>query len=179
MVLPVKLLAIFPAIAFGLGTWQMYRLQWKEDMIKQRKGRAFLAPIQMNSDNIPLSEEEKNEMDFRRVKIEGSFDHSKELIIGPRFHDGKLGYHLITPFNLADEKANRILVNRGWVPQKADLNQFHKPTECELEGIIRRLQKKKVLNIQKPPFSFYQLPLFFSQAILYQIMTLQRTYGIG
>ena len=43
-------LLVFPAIAFGLGSWQVYRKQWKEELIAAIEG-------QLKADPVPLPAE--------------------------------------------------------------------------------------------------------------------------
>lgn len=67
------------------------------------------------------SEYELKNLEYRRVKVVGEFDHSKELYLGPRscLTDGgsdnsnglfsgsgytKSGYYVITPFKLSKRK---------------------------------------------------------------------------
>lgn len=64
------------------------------------------------------SEEELKTLEYRRIKVVGEFDHSKELYLGPRscLTDGgaensnglfsgstKSGYYVITPFKLSNK----------------------------------------------------------------------------
>lgn len=66
-----------------------------------------------------FSQNELKSLEYRRVKVVGEFDHSKELYLGPRscLTDGgsdsgnglfsssgstKSGYYVITPFKLSD-----------------------------------------------------------------------------
>lgn len=68
-----------------------------------------------------FSKDELKNLEYRRVKVIGEFDHSKELYLGPRscLTDGgsentnglfsesgssKSGYYVITPFKLSNRK---------------------------------------------------------------------------
>lgn len=41
------LLTAMPVISFGLGTWQVYRLQWKKSLIKQLEDRTMREPLEI------------------------------------------------------------------------------------------------------------------------------------
>ncbi|XP_028395005.1 surfeit locus protein 1-like [Dendronephthya gigantea] len=145
------LLTAMPVISFGLGTWQVYRLQWKKSLIKQLEDRTMREPLEI-TDSLELLKDEK--MQYRRVKIRGTFDHSKELHIFPRSqnNDGRSGIRgpnatgaqIVTPFRLSSGEI--ILVNRGWV-EKSKKNPVTRPEgqvvgEVELIAFIRLGQKR-------------------------------------
>jgi hypothetical protein len=44
--------SLFPLAAFGLGTWQVYRLRWKQDLIQSIKEAASADPIILDSNVI-------------------------------------------------------------------------------------------------------------------------------
>ena len=41
------LLAAMPVISFGLGTWQVYRLQWKKSLIQQLEDKTMKEPLEI------------------------------------------------------------------------------------------------------------------------------------
>lgn len=96
----------------GLGAWQVQRLHWKEDLLA-RMAAQMTAPSAV----LPVSPADWRALDYRRFEINGRFRHDLEQILGPRSHRRVSGYHVLTPFVLADGRM--LLVNRGWVPQAA------------------------------------------------------------
>lgn len=100
--------AIF-LFCLGLGSWQVQRLQWKEALLARMAAQIAAPP-----EALPLSPADWRALDFRRFKVEGRFRHDLEQILGPRSHRREQGYHVLTPFALADGRL--LLVNRGWVP---------------------------------------------------------------
>lgn len=120
--------AVFPGIAFALGTWQVYRWDWKQKQLKYREDRR-LAPVQPWSDDLDPAE-----MDFKRVRVRGHYDHSLEVRSGPRSWEGQSGFFVLTPLVLANGK--RVVVNRGWVPRESET--FERPNgEVELTAVVR------------------------------------------
>ncbi|XP_046387790.1 surfeit locus protein 1 [Ischnura elegans] len=133
------LLAI-PVSTFLLGTWQVKRRKWKLKLIDELRSKTTAEPIAL-----PEAIEELKDMEYRPVKVRGTFLHDRELLMGPRSFiadqgqtressvfsasQGQVGWLVITPFQLSDRNLT-ILVNRGWVPSK------FKHAETRMEGQI-------------------------------------------
>lgn len=96
-------------ILLGLGTWQMDRLFWKQDLIDQRHAQAELPPIP-----VPVDTAVDPDMAFRAAFAEGRYLNDQEKYLMARTRRGNVGFQLITP--LEQEDGRIILVNRGWVP---------------------------------------------------------------
>lgn len=118
---------VVPVTTFCLGVWQYRRRLWKVDKIAELDQKVRRAePVSLPSEPCEVAQ-----MEYQRVKLTGRFDHSRELYIGPRslldksggttggiISSGeKVGWHVITPFQLEGESGQQILVNRGWVPR--------------------------------------------------------------
>jgi surfeit locus 1 family protein len=96
-------------VMIGLCVWQVQRLYWKENLIAERQARVAAEPVALPKVGVdPAS------MEYRRVRLEGTFLHDKELFLGARSLNGNVGYRVLTPFALAGGGA--ILIDRGWVP---------------------------------------------------------------
>ena len=95
-------------ILISLGTWQLHRLNWKEDLISVRQAEAARQPIPLKS---PLTVKPEP---FRRIELRGRFLYTKEILVGPRSYHGSAGWHMVTPLRLISGEI--VLVNRGWVP---------------------------------------------------------------
>ncbi|CAB1332482.1 unnamed protein product [Coregonus sp. 'balchen'] len=82
--------------------------------------------------SLPIDPLELNDLQYRRVKVRGRYDHSKEMYILPRSpvdpekearevgqlsSSGETGANVVTPFYCTDLGIT-ILVNRGYVPRK-------------------------------------------------------------
>lgn len=98
------------AILIGLGTWQVQRLFWKEGEIEKRQTRVSAPAVPL-----PESFPDPAQMEFTRVRLEGRFLHDQEFHLGARTDNGRVGYHIVTPFALTDGRV--VLVDRGWVPE--------------------------------------------------------------
>jgi len=143
-----NLLLAIPIVTFGLGTWQVYRLQWKKNLIKELETKTSSPPVEL-----PLDPDQQESMIYRRVKINGEFDHANEMYLGPRainkdvqgLGSNQVGFQVITPFKLA-ESGEKILVNRGWVPKSRISPTSRKAGQVdgliEMTGIVRKGEKK-------------------------------------
>ena len=118
----------------GLCVWQVQRMHWKQDLIADREARVAAEPV-------ALSAEVANpaHMEFRRVRLEGTFLHDKELYLGARSLNGNPGYHILTPFALTE--GGSVLIDRGWVPveRKAPASRVEGQSAGNqvVEGIVR------------------------------------------
>ncbi|KAH9454229.1 hypothetical protein Pst134EA_013345 [Puccinia striiformis f. sp. tritici] len=131
-----------PILTFALGTWQVQRLNWKKELIHDLENKMALEPIslpkQINPRVIP-------EFEYRKVKLTGKFDHSKEIFIESRTRESELGYHLITPF-YPDNGGQPILVNRGFIKRELK-NPRSRPLsletgDIEVIGMLRKQESK-------------------------------------
>lgn len=150
-------LLIMPVTSFGLGCWQVYRLQWKLELLDMLQSKANSAPVE-----IPHDFNELQTMEYRPIKVKGKFLHSKEFLIGPRAliendvilpRTGSLlsdpkknqGWLVITPFRLS-ENGEVILINRGWIPQNMRPKEKRQGSlvegEVEITGIVRLTEKR-------------------------------------
>lgn len=122
-------------VLIGLGTWQLQRLEWKENVIAERAAGLAAPPLAV--EEIPPSGWQKFE--HRRVTLQGRFEHKFQM---PVFNpaqpvDGRTGYDLITPFRL--DSGGSVLVDRGWIPidwAKVD-NLVYPDSRMTLTGILR------------------------------------------
>lgn len=105
------------AILVGLGTWQMQRLRWKEDILARIDQRIHADPVDLPSP-AQWSALAASDYEYMRVRVSGVYDHTREaLIFRPAGGAAKQpGYHVMTPLVVA-EGAGVVLVNRGFVPE--------------------------------------------------------------
>ncbi len=129
---------IFSVVVFcSLGTWQLYRLQWKLDLINQINTGLKSAPIQYtNSIN-------KN---YQKITVKGAYNFKDQIYLYNLNENGKPGYEVITPFITL--KKEDILINRGWIKKELkDSKEINKQIDGNLYGILIKINKP---NIFKP-----------------------------
>ena len=88
----------------------MQRLSWKSNLIEEYNTKFNKAPLNLNENFNNLSGNR-----FRRVIVNGIFDHNKEINIIGKTYEGNAGFHVVTPFLM--QNGNYVLVNRGWVSE--------------------------------------------------------------
>lgn len=123
------------AVTIGLGTWQLERLQWKQDLIA-RIDRQMAEPAVP----LPARIDDPTAWEFRPVTLAGRFLNDKEMLLIARPHQGQVGYEVLTPFQRADG-AGIVLVNRGFVPMDrrdpATRTAARVEGEVSVKGIVR------------------------------------------
>lgn len=111
---PALIAAVLVALAIllGLGTWQLYRLQWKEALITEIAARQKAAPASLAG--VERMAKAGTDIDYLPATASGTFDHAHEQYFFAT-DEGKVGYHVYTPLRLADGRS--VFVNRGFVPE--------------------------------------------------------------
>src|SRR5215831_5327727 len=115
-------------LCLGLGSWQIQRLFWKEELIAQRQAAVSAAPVA-----VPLRWAEAQEMEFRRVTAEGVFLNDKEIFLGATSEAGGQGYQVLTP--LREPGGRIIFVNRGYI--RGELKDPAKRIAGQISGSVR------------------------------------------
>jgi surfeit locus 1 family protein len=118
LILPGLAALVALAILIGLGTWQLQRRAWKEDLIAQIAARAYGEPGAIVPET-DWAAWRADQDEFRKVRVTGTFLHQFEapvygLAPGERQGAPLQGYYLITPLKLATGAI--VMVNRGFVP---------------------------------------------------------------
>ena len=87
-----------------LGTWQLYRLQWKLDLINEINNGLNSEPVFYSNSNL---------VNYQKVQFNGIFDFEKQIYLYSLNDKGIPGFDIITPIKI---NSNEILmVNRGWI----------------------------------------------------------------
>lgn len=105
-------MAVGITVLCGLGTWQVQRLFWKEELIAKVEQRTALAPMEIN-DFLDRQMVEDN-WSYSPIKAQGVFDHTKEVYFFTTSKTGRSGWNIQTPMLLDNGKY--LIVNRGFVP---------------------------------------------------------------
>ncbi len=120
------------AILISLGTWQLKRLAWKEEM---------LAEIQSRIDSPPQSELPATyspDLKYAPIAVTGRTT-GEEILILSGTHDLGGGYQVVSAFDTSDGR--RILIDRGFIPQD-DRNNPRPPVDLRIIGNLHWPEEK-------------------------------------
>lgn len=98
------------AVLLGLGTWQLQRRAWKEDLIARIAARTTAAPVDLAEAERQWSAE--RDIEYLRVTVTGRYVGGRDNYYFTTGSDGP-GYHVYAPFRSA---GRTLLVNRGYIP---------------------------------------------------------------
>lgn len=141
--------AFLSVFAFGalsvliiLGSWQVKRLIWKEDLIANVERKIKAAPVTFKDVENQLTgnvKKDRKELEYQPVSLRGTLNHDKEMFYFATL-DGDAGFHVYTPITLTSN-GSTVLVNRGFVPteQKLGVDRQNSQPDGEVEviGLVR------------------------------------------
>lgn len=179
---PILWPTLFTIISFlvliSLGTWQVYRLVWKNSLISNYLYKFNNEIIKYNK-NFSFNDD----FEYRRINIEGKFINEKEILIIGKTFEGNAGFHLITPILTTENKV--LLINRGWINEKLKLRSsrsFDISTEnITIDGIIRKPQKKGYFVPENDPignFWFTIKPIQIEKALKLKNFDLEKKFYV-
>ena len=120
-------LAMLPVL-IGLGTWQLHRKAWKEDLIAKIAARVKAEPVSYTA--ALRQYVQTGDVEYLRVQMKGTFDHGNERhLYAPT--PSSQGWHIYSRF-LPEGGQPPIYVNRGWVPDT--LKDSGKRIEGQVNG---------------------------------------------
>ena len=118
------------AALLSLGTWQVQRLHWKENLLATIDTRLHQAPADVST----LSNTE--DVNYRHATASGTLQNTHIFYLSAISQTGQGGYHILTPLALAD--GTYLLADRGWIPYDHKNGDFSRPEgPITLSGILR------------------------------------------
>lgn len=104
----VMLTTLGMALFIALGVWQLQRAHLKEE-IESRFQQRLAEPYQSLA-----SVDEQRDVQYRKLRLQGRYDNTRNLLLDNQLYRGRAGYQVLTPLQIADSD-RIVLVNRGWV----------------------------------------------------------------
>jgi len=120
----------------SLGFWQLYRLNWKLNLINE---------IENSFKNDPVELSKTNKKNYLRVKTSGEINFDKQIYLYNLNESGKPGFEVINPIVIDNQN---YLINRGWIKfdqkNNPEINSFNQ------QNIIGTLKLQSKASSFKP-----------------------------
>ena len=122
-------------VLISLGSWQLYRLNWKLNLITQIKNSLKNNPVE-------LSEVDKK--NYLRIKTSGKIDFDKQIYLYNLSDNGKPGFEVINPIIINNEN---YLINRGWISfDQKDQSNINLVNEDKIIGTLKLQSKASIFK---------------------------------
>ena len=126
----------FILVFVSLGTWQIIRLNWKNNLIFEIENSLKNPPVELS--NI-------NHENYLKIQTSGDIDFEKQIYLYNLNENGTPGFEVINPLSVNQKN---YLINRGWIPfEKKGMQEINEFDEKNIVGTLK-LQGRK--NIFKP-----------------------------
>ena len=126
----------FISVFIALGSWQIVRLNWKNNLILEIEESLKNPPVELSKSNVE---------NYLKIKTSGSIDFDKQIYLYNLNDNGTPGFEVINPILIDEEN---FLINRGWIPfEKKNTEEINFFDENNIIGTLK-LQGRK--NIFKP-----------------------------
>lgn len=108
---------LLPLLLF-LGSWQLDRAQFKQNLLLQYQQRLQAQPLLLQQVNSSWQN-----WRFYPLIISGHYDNDHSFLVDNKMYQHRPGYHVLTPFVVDDNRT--LLINRGWIPLENRKNLPH------------------------------------------------------
>lgn len=135
-----SLLFVFWCCLIALGVWQLFRWDYKTNLISDIQNNQSLPAISVSNSN------ELSALKHRKVVLRGNFINKKTIYYYVLKYNTP-GYKTITPFKMNDS-IDYILIDRGWSKSHLEQSAFNNDRSITISGYVIDLPKK---NIFSPP----------------------------
>jgi len=126
----------FIFVFIALGTWQIIRLNWKNNLILEIENSLKNPPVQLS---------QSNQKNYLKIKTSGSVDFEKQIYLYNLNDSGTPGFEVLNPIIINGEN---YLLNRGWIPfEKKSMPEINILDQNNIFGTLKTQGRK---NIFKP-----------------------------
>ena len=94
----------FISIFIALGSWQLVRLDWKNELLNKIDVSLKKEPVDLMS-SVPE--------DYLKIKTSGVIDFDKQIYLYSLNEKGAPGFNVVNPIIINNKN---FLLNRGWIP---------------------------------------------------------------
>jgi surfeit locus 1 family protein len=125
----------FITLFCSLGTWQLYRLQWKTDLINQ---------INQGLKSSPIKYTQNIKKNYQRVVLTGKYHFENQIFLYSLNNKGQPGFDVITPFETINKE--NVLINRGWIKKELKNSPKINSLSNNIIGLLRKANKKNLFT---------------------------------
>lgn len=141
------------AVLLSLGTWQVRRLAWKEQLLAERAERmeapaiplaGLIGRMTASMPDEPGKLLAPTDPEFVPVTVRGTYLPGKEMYFLATDGDGRPGFHVYQPMALGDGRF--VIVNRGFVDEDHRDPKSFRPfiqSETDVTGLARSTLAEK------------------------------------
>ena len=126
---------LFITLFCSLGTWQLYRLQWKQNLISQISEG-------LKSNSIQYSKNIKK--NYQKVNLVGEYNFKNQIYLYSLNSKGQPGFDVVTPFQTLNKE--NVLVNRGWIKKELKNNPEINYPKNNITGMLRIANRKNIFT---------------------------------
>ena len=112
------------------GNWQHGRMIEKESLRARYDAAQSAAPVSLATLGDAT---DWSALRYRSVVAEGEYVAAAQILVDNKVHEGRAGYHVVTPLAMRDGRA--VLVDRGWIAPGATRAEL--PSAPPPAGIVR------------------------------------------
>ena len=94
----------FISIFIGLGSWQLIRLDWKNELLNK-------IDVSLKKEHVDLMTNVHE--DYLKIKTSGIIDFDKQIYLYSLNEKGAPGFNVVNPIIVYNKN---FLLNRGWIP---------------------------------------------------------------
>ena len=125
----------FILVFISLGSWQIIRLNWKNNLILEIESSLKKPPVQLSETNVT---------NFLKIKTSGSIDFDKQIYLYNLNENGTPGFEVINPLII---NSKNYLINRGWIPfKKKGSEEIYEFDESNIVGTLKFQGRKNVFK---------------------------------
>ncbi len=118
-----------------LGTWQLYRLQWKQELISQ---------ISQGLNSEPIIYSEQIKKNYQRVTLTGNYNFKDQIYLYSLNEEGQPGFDVITPFKTLNKE--NVLINRGWIKKEFKGKKEINFSSKNITGLLKEGKRKNIFT---------------------------------
>jgi surfeit locus 1 family protein len=98
------------AVTASLGVWQLRRAAYKQQLAERSQQASQQGPLTLPTDGADIAT-----YIGRQVRLSGQWLADKTVFLDNRTHQGRAGFHVLTPLRVDSSPNSVVLVLRGWI----------------------------------------------------------------